>query len=232
MPAKIKLLPPEPSSVPAELTEVQERVDRLEDAVAALCDTQTLEERIAERVALKLTQHEIQLPPLPQGSAAASAPPPSPAPAAAVKVQATAIAKEGPAPVAAFAEFPSEGLPTAPQASRSPLVSFMWGLVPETSLLRDMAWDGRTLMKLLRDPGYQLTWSFRTLPLTVFFLVFIYPKVSPWLGWLVPQVTLGLIGVVVDIFLIYFAFKIVQRELRRYADFAAKYRSQSAARSR
>lgn len=221
MPAKIKLLPAEPP--PPELAEVQERVDRLEDAVAALCDTQSLEERIADRVAQKLTQHEIQLPPLPQpqptaptgaSASALSAPSPTSASASAPKVQGVA---SGSAPVAAFAEPPA-----AP--ARAPLASLFWGMLPETSLLRDLWWDARAFWKMIRDPGYQLTWSCRTVPLAVLFYVFIMPKLTPYLGWLVPQATLGIFGIFLDIFLLYLGFKIVQRELRRYDEFALKYR--------
>ena len=60
MTAKIKLVPTEPTP-PPELAEALDRVERLEDAVAALCDTHALEDRIADRVAQKLTQHEAQL---------------------------------------------------------------------------------------------------------------------------------------------------------------------------
>lgn len=209
-------LVPEPSP---DLVEVQERVDRLEEAVAVLCDTDTLEERVAERIAQKLTMREISLPPLPNPAALPGLTPVSEP----LKVQPVPL-KEA-APLATFAEFslPPAHQPLAEKPKVSLSASF-WSLLPQTSLLRDIAWDGRTLYRLWRDPGYLSTWSFRTLPILILLFVFLWPKLSPYLGWLVPQVSLGLIGMFLDVVLLYLAFKIIQRELRRYDEFAAKYR--------
>lgn len=188
---------------PEGWSDVEQRMERLEDAVAALCDTQSLEDRIAERVAQKLTQHEIQLPPMP------------------VKVKPQPLPPA--APLAAFAELPEAAAGTPP--ARKPNPGLLFRLLPETSLLHDLAWDARTFVRLMRDPGYQTTWSFRTLPLAILAYVFILPKVAPYLGWLVPQVSLGIVGLLLDVVLLYLAFKFVQRELRRYDEFARKYRT-------
>lgn len=203
---------------PVELADVRDRVDRLEDVVAALCDTDRLEERIADRIANKLSQQGTPKQAIPKGQ-------PEP-----VKVQATPMPNVERPPVATFVEFslPPEaphGTPPVPKP-QAPLASIFWGMLPETSLARDFWWDARTLVRLLRDPGYTATQSFRLVPLLVLFFVFLWPKLVPYLGWLVPQVSLGIIGMVLDVLLIYVAFKIVQRELRRYDEFAAKYRRQ------
>src|SRR5438128_6619789 len=82
---------------PAAMAEVAERIERLEDAVAALCNTENLEERIADRIAQKLTQHDFQLPPPTQTSTHSASEP--------VRLQATPLYKDGAPPVAKFVEF-------------------------------------------------------------------------------------------------------------------------------
>jgi hypothetical protein len=108
-----------------ELDELESRVQRLEDVVAALCDTQALEERITSRVAEQLARRP------PEESPAAVAPP---------------------APVAEHAAAPG---PTPAAASRSawgffdlPLLGDVWWDLRMTwRLLRDplyqVSWIGR-----------------------------------------------------------------------------------------
>jgi hypothetical protein len=204
--------------VSAGRSDVEQRIERLEDVVAALCDADGLGERIAERVAQKLSHGE----PRP---AADDAPRSAPSPAP-LKLQATPLPKERPLPTATIVEFtlPPEaptGTPPVPSSNPS---GFFWGFIPETSLARDLWWDMRTFVRMVRDPGYTATQAFRLVPLLILFFVFIWPRLAPHLVWLVPQASLGIFGLVADVLLIYVGYKIVQRELRRYDEFAAKYR--------
>lgn len=88
-----------------------------------------------------------------------------------------------------------------------------------SSLWRDLWWDLRTAWRMVRDPAYPMTTACRVVPAFAIFYVTIWPLLSSWSG---------VIGTVMNYFVnaivIYVAFKVVQRELRRYYDFAEKYR--------
>jgi hypothetical protein len=193
--------PLEPVASPT--AELERRLNQLEDVVASLCDTSSLEKRIADQVASRLTQHELLLPPLPP-------PAPSNAPTAAVA---------RPAPLATFAEPP----PT--RGAAPPLWSRLFaGWVSEHSLIRDLWWDLRMFWRMLRDPGYTTSLACKIGPLAILIYVFILPKIAQYVNWLFPSVQLGIIGIFLDVLLLYVAFKIVHRELRRYHDYRTRFR--------
>lgn len=183
--------------------DLEQRINQLEDVVASLCDTASLEKRIADQVATRLTQHELLLPAVP---AQASAPTPTPA-----------VAR--PAPLATFAENPT------PVAAPPPFFSrLLAGWVSEHSLVRDLWWDVRMFWRMLRDPGYTTSLACKIGPLAILIYVFIMPKVAQYVSWLFPSVQLGIFGILLDVLLLYVAFKIVHRELRRYHDYLTRFR--------
>ncbi|HMP03899.1 MAG TPA: hypothetical protein PKC45_15510, partial [Gemmatales bacterium] len=190
---------------PEGLPDLEDRVQLLEDAVASLCDSSTLEERIAERVAVRLTQHDLLLPPVAtSGSSSAT----------------QTVAR--PAPLATFAENP---VPAPSARSVLTLAGWFQGWLSEHSLLRDLWWDVRMFWRMIRDPGYMTSWAFKFGPLAILIYVFILPKVAQYVSWLLPSVQLGIVGTLLDVLLLYVGFKIVHRELRRYHDFLTRFRA-------
>jgi hypothetical protein len=97
--------------------------------------------------------------------------------------------------------------------------SVMNRVLPASSLWRDLWWDLRTGWRMIRDPYYPMTTACKVFPLFAIFYVTIWPWLSAWSG---------IIGTVMNYFVntivIYIAFKIMQRELRRYYAFVEKYR--------
>nr|HMP16825.1 hypothetical protein [Gemmatales bacterium] len=187
------------SSVPVLLLE--DRVARLEEAGAALAELQHWEDN-------------------PTSSSTAI-------PQEAEVVRATPIP---PPPTASLAEFtipslnttsPSPGLPNLLQPVKAALpftAQLVNRVLPASSLWRDIWWDLHTFWRMLRDPFYPKTTTFKIVPLFAIFYVTIWPWFSSWGGLLGTLMSYVVNGVV-----LYIAFKVVQRELRRYYDFAEKY---------
>lgn len=212
MPAE-PLAAPQPAARRAE--SLRQRVERLERWVAALGDPTELEARVVARL---------------QGTTPTALPPPTPTVAAEVAkvnhVEAVPIAKPAPtAPMATLAEF-TLPVATPPPAPNLPFVAnakSILDLLPVPSLLKEIAWDFRTLAKLLLDRLYPATLAFKIVPLFAVLYVFVWPVVSPFLGWLVLVKFGPLLGVLTDGVVLYLAFKVIQRELYRYHAFAVKY---------
>lgn len=190
------------SSVPVLLLE--DRVQRLEQAVAALTELQHWDDEPAQ-VSRRLTSE-------PEPVRATPIPPP---------------------PTASLADFALPPLGTAsrqttPNAFTNILqpvkavlpmtASLVNRVLPASSLWRDLWWDVLTFWRMMRDPFYPKTTSFRIVPLFAVFYITIWPWFSTWGG------ILGTImSYVVNTVVLYIAFKVIQRELRRYYDFAEKY---------
>ncbi len=219
---------PDQLPTPQPEEEVADRLQRLEDVVAILCDTKQLEERIVQQVTTRMTQTDILLPPvesLPKRAIVdqVEAPP-------LMETRSARVERPSSPPVATLAEFqlpPIAPKPTPPSltSKSGPAMRLIGAVVPESSLLRDILWDMRMLTRLLRDPGYVTTWTFRIVPLLSLFLVLVWPKLSPFIGWMLPAVQLGIFSIVVDLILLYVSYKIVDREIRRYYEFCLRYRS-------
>ncbi len=204
------------------------RLQRLEDVVAILCDTKQMEERIVQQVTTRLTQTDILLPPVETLSAVGLRD------ATNVNVRqekqtAQNQIQQAP-PIATLAEFQLPPVVTNPNPPRLPSKTntafrLLGAVVPESSLLRDIVWDIKMLYRLLRDPGYVTTWTFRLVPLMCIFLVLVWPKLSPFIGWMLPSIQLGVFSILVDLILLYVSFKVIDREIRRYYEFCLRYRS-------
>lgn len=134
------------------------------------------------------------------------------------------------APTASLAEFtlPPLAEPSRPSALHAILrpvqaalpvaTSVANRVLPASSLWRDLWWDLRTGWRMIRDPYYPMTTACKVFPLFALFYVTIWPWFSAWSG---------IIGTVMNYFVntivIYIAFKVIQRELRRYYAFVEKY---------
>ncbi len=194
------------SSVPVLLLE--DRVQRLEEAVAALTELQVWDDE---------PQRQSQ-----------------PRPAIAVEtIRATPIP---PPPTASLAEFTlphtlphlgHQATPAAPlfgnvlqpvKAVVPMTATLLNRVLPASSIWRDLWWDLHTFWRLMRDPFYPKTTTFKIVPLFAIFYVTIWPWFSTWGGIFGGGLTYFFNAVV-----IYIAFKVIQRELRRYYDFAEKY---------
>lgn len=194
-------------SVPAQMLE--DRVQRLEEAVAALAQNHEWPDEprsLATKsvhAAMPALKHEvapraIPIPPPPTASLADFALPP---------LQQAPVAR------------PLTQLLRPFQAALPATTSVASRLLSPSSLWRDLWWDMRTGWRMLRDPAYPMTTACRVFPLFAIFYVTIWPLLSAWSGILG-----SVMNYFVNAIVIYIAFKIVQRELRRYYDFTEKYR--------
>jgi hypothetical protein len=176
--------PPEP---------LEQRVQRLEDAVAALQDTQHIEDRVAERVHARLQGLAVAAPAPLAGSAAAgqggdtaryTAAAPNPAPPPVTPV-----------------------LPTPP-APWPRLVRRSW-------LLIDLAAELRAMVRMFFDIHYHVGWTTRL-------IVFVLVPVILLSHWWFPLAWVPLVGryvdKVLDLFLAFFVYKALSREAQRYLE--------------
>ncbi len=186
--------------------ELEQRLQRLEDVVASLCDTQVLEERVRDRVLEQLRAdieelkkqrgEKQQVDTKPDGEAAPKAEPQI----------AQQIAQP---PVAALAGPGRQPVPPPPE--------------PMRSLLREFSWELRTLFQMVRDPFYRLSWSARLvllLPATyiLWSMLFSFPEGIPIIG---PPLRF-ILSFVIAYGTAYVVFKVFARELRRYREFTTR----------
>lgn len=173
---------------------LEQRVQRLEDAVAALQDTRPLEERVVERVSQRL---------------GITPPKPEPEPEPRTEYMVTAARRTSPPP--------PDGLSTQDVAAVSPrpappvLLRHPW-------LLFDLLGELRAMVRMFFDVRYHVAWSTRVTVLVLLPLIFTSGwwcpfAYIPFLGSLVEKV--------VDLVLAFFAYKALSREARRYRDLKA-----------
>ena len=201
------------ASVPAQL--LADRVQRLEDAVALLThhlqwdDVDTASQEPMARITHSPMRDSSEEKPAPR---AMPIPPP---------------------PTASLAEFTLPPFAEPPIVKVSPLTNVLRPLqsalplatttvnrlLPASSIWRDLWWDLRTAWRMVRDPYYPMSTACKVVPLFALFYVTVWPWFSAWSG-IVGTIMNYLVNAVV----IYIAFKVIQRELRRYYEFAEKYR--------
>jgi hypothetical protein len=188
---------------------LEQRVRRLEDAVAQLQDTRLLEEHVLERLAARL-------PPPPEPT---PAPLPVPAPAAAPD-PAAMIMDAGRQLLPVAADVLRSDPAASPAAVRRAVAS---GFLKRSWLFQDLYTELRSMVYMFIDPRYTLTWTGRVVPLVLViaiatsFIWFpgistLYTLVSPALGLTVMKL--------VDLVMAYFLFKILSREAARYRETA------------
>ncbi len=176
--------------------ELEQRLQRLEDVVAGLCDTQVLEDRVRERV---LEQLRAEIETL-KGQKAAK-------PAAEEFTDGESSPKPLPRsepPLAALAAA-SRPVPPPPEPTRS--------------LFREVAWETRTLFQMVRDPFYRMSWAAKLVLLLpmgymLWSLIVGFPAKIPLIGYVLDFVIISVIAYVV--------YKVFGRELRRYREFTTR----------
>ncbi len=195
-----------------------DRLDRLEEAVAQLCQMEELEERIATRVVEKMQERPLE-PGRSQGELvhepAVQRAVPIPSAPHATQVEFSMPQLSMPPPV------PESGLASVirPLQASMPLAkSIADRVLPPSSLIRDLWWDIRTGYRMIRDPLYPMTFLGKVVPIVALLYMTVWPLFSSWTG-IIGTVMNGLVYILV----LYLAFKVIQRELRRYYEFAEKY---------
>jgi len=178
------------------LVHLEQRVRRLEDAVAQLQDTRQLEERIVERIA-------------------ARAPAATPAPPR--ESSSNFIADAGrrllPAAAAAAGLMGSEAL-AAPQAAPGAPARRPW-------LIYELWTELRSMVYMHFDLRYRMTWYGRVIPVLLFAAILTSFMWFPGLAYLwaaVNQDVAGILMKLVDLVLAYFLFAVLRSEARRYRE--------------
>jgi hypothetical protein len=228
------LSPSEPPS-PAVVRDMVQRIERLEDVVAVLCDTKALEDRIVQRVAAQFTSRDnLHRDYAPHVETVEMTP---------IKVDAVPFShsngmpSSSSPPTATFAEFVLPDMAantvstaslagfTLPAPAKSNTVKLTLGALPGMTLLRSIWCDLRTFVAMWRDPLYTMTLAGRLMPLLAIFSVLIIPLLRkiPLLADFIPNFG-DFLGNLLIILLLYLTFKVVSRELERYQAFATKYR--------
>lgn len=179
---------PASSDVIAPPQSLEQRVQRLEDAVAALQETQAVEERVVERVQARL-----------QGRPEPPAPPPPARPAAAAQMyDAARFTVPPPEPA-----FPA---PPVPAPAR---------LLPHAWLLFDLYAEARAMVRMFFDIHYHVAWTTRLVVLILVPLILLSHWWFPF-AW-VPLVG-PLVDKLVDLLLAFFVYKALSREAHRYLE--------------
>ena len=189
------LAPDEPNSrqLVTPSNSLEQRVQRLEDAVAALQDTHLVEERLIERAQNLLQERS-------------GTPPPAPArpPAAQQMFDATRFTPPRPNATAATEPPAVEPPPPAPP----PLLHRPW-------LLFDLATELRAMASMFFDRTYRTAWSTRVAVLVLVPMILLSHWWFPF-AW-VPIVG-PLVDKAVDLVLAFFLYKSLSREAHRYME--------------
>lgn len=168
---------------------LEQRMCRLEDAVALLQDTQRLEERIVERVSRQLNR--------------------GPAPASA---ESGGIVNAGRQLLPAALDLirnKTEDAERKAAAGSAPLAR-SW-------LVFDAYAELRTMARMFVDPRYRPSWSARVIPLALLALILTSWIWLPGTS-ILPTVLMMIVDKIVDLALAFLAFKILHREVRQYRE--------------
>jgi hypothetical protein len=175
---------------PAE--SLEQRVQRLEDAVAALQDTRPLEDRVIERVSEQL---------------GITVPRREPDPRTEHMITAERRTAAPPADGVSTQETP----PLPPQGTSPLIARHPW-------LLFDLLGELRAMVRMFFDVRYHVAWSTRVTVLILLPLIFL----SGWWCPLAYVPLLGpVVEKVVDLVLAFFVYKALSREARRYREIRA-----------
>jgi hypothetical protein len=182
------LAPPLPPPYDESTETVDERLRRLEAALAAMQDTKLMEDRLLERVVHRIDQSQAN------GSADS----------AAASAMLDAGAKLLPGAMRRFgAQLNAATSPTAPPST---------GMFSAKSwLITDLIQEIRTFFVMFLDYRYRTSWLSRIVPIAafaIFVLSWIFLRSMPFIG--------GLFDYLLDFFLIVIVYKTLQREAERY----------------
>ncbi len=205
------MLPDSADAQGPPIESLEQRVQRLEEAVASLQDTGHLEDRIVERVSERLG-----IRPAPR-----AAPTPEPMPAAehrtAPPEEKTDERTEERVEERVRAEAPT---PPAPQREPEPAAPTFVPpvLTRHPWLLVDLFRELRAMVRMFFDVRYNVAWSTRIVVLILLPLIF----TSDWWFSLSCVPFLGtFFRKVLDLLLTFFVYKALSREARRYLDYRA-----------
>ncbi len=188
------------TAVDNSIESLEQRVKRLEDALASLQDTRVLEDRVFQRVSLKME---------------APKPPPDPPPKS----------KEQPVPENLQEKVSANEKPPGPDISENikekagEFISTSTGVSPQVVRHSWFLWDVwselRTILRMFFDVRYRLAWTTR-LAVSILLVLILTSQ------WWVPFASIPWIGPiwdkVVDLILAFFMFKILVREGQRYRE--------------
>jgi len=197
--ADTTMTPESPAWTPPPAAEdLEQRLQRLEDVVAAICDTQALEDRVVQKVTEKLSttpapaQSRDELPPHPSEAEFSLAKP-------------SGVSKRP--PTAALAPLNQAYVP--PSGST-------W--ITELGLFGEIWREVRALFRMVRDPIYKMSWVARIVPLLCLLYVTVWSWISAYFFGSIP-----VISMIDDLVVIYIGLKILGRELRRFREHEARY---------
>jgi hypothetical protein len=168
------------------LEHLEQRVHRLEDAVAAFQDTRQLEERLVERVADRLARNP---------------------PAVREPTSLIVDARRPALPALGWMRSGSEAAPQAIPIAEVPSTNrwFLW----------DVFTEGRAIFRMFFDPRYRMTRWVRILSLGLLVAIFASWLWLPWI-WLLPSAVSTILVKAIDLVLAFILIKFLSREVRRY----------------
>jgi len=174
------------------LSSLEQRLDRLEDALAVLQDTRHLEQRIVERVAERVDRNNTE-----ERDAGA--------------MIIDAGRKLLPAAAGMLQNMPATGADAAGRTARA-LRGGAW-------FFFDCIAQARAMVRMFVDPRYHLGWSGRFVPLLLLLAIATSRIWIPGIGFL-PDMVAIIVDKVADLVLAFFLFQVLNREARRYRETA------------
>jgi hypothetical protein len=180
----------EPARQPQEQG-LEQRLQRLEDTLAQLQDSQQLEDRIVDRLSRRL----------------------QPAPGS-VEFVAAGTRFPGAAPQHVLVPGPPISSPGHPQSD--PNSSSEWA---RPHWMFDMIAEARAAVRMYVDPRYNISWLARLMPLALLLAFFTSQIWIPGIHFM-PDWLAIVVSKIVDLLLAYLLFRIVSREARRYRETA------------
>jgi hypothetical protein len=182
---------------------LEQRVRRLEDAVATLQDTHPLEERIVDRVSRRLKRNLKQ-------DSASEVPEPG-----------QTISAGRPLLPAALDLIRNKAIEAGPGSDTG------FKYLPRPWILFETYAELRTMIRMFLDPRYRATWRARVIPVVLLTLI-----LTSWI-WLpgtmfLPTWFMTIVDKLIDLMLAYLAFKILVREARRYRELVVDLPARSA----
>lgn len=185
--------PPQAKLAPPETTEeLNDRIHRLEAALAAMQDTKLMEDRLIERVIHRIDQTPTNGTAQTHDDAAAAA-----------------MLDAGSRLIPSAMRVIGSQINAATSPTAAPSTSF---LSAQSWLLTDMLQEIRTFFVMFVDHRYRTTWVAKIIPLAALAL-FIMSWIFRYLGsWAI----LGVFDYALDFFLVILVYKTLQREAGRY----------------
>jgi hypothetical protein len=184
-----------PDAAQLRTESLEQRVRRLEEAVAVLQDTRHLEERVVERVTSRLSQ----------------------APRQGSEDSRTTILHTGRQLLPAALALVRAGADQAEQQAQPQGAPSDAG---RPWLLFDLYAEARTMVHMFFDRRYRVTWLARVVPAALFVAILLSWIFLPGTSFL-PTSLMTIVDKLVDLVLAFVAFKILSREVRRYREVVA-----------